>query len=270
MEQAAALRGESVVYLNAGDEIAIAPGACLRVLGPLVVNTENENNNSLILYVQTPDGSLLLTGDMKLEEERTLLEENAVTHADVLKVAFHGDNTSSSSSFLEKVSPSAAVICTFSEQEPDTPSSSVLRRLGLLGVQCAVTQDYDRGVLVTLSGGNASISDVSWTLPDYSACVRAAISVENDVLTLRNSSSEDIALGGWIVYSTRGETCIPLPDDAVLPANGVFKLGTRESEADVTLKMDIKRLWHKSRLDQAIIYDASGCVVAVTDNSLPE
>lgn len=269
MELAVQARSAAVTWLHAGDEITIADGATFRVLAPIVKDENNENNNSLVLHVTTADGTLLLTGDMKLEEERTLMASGANLTADVLKVAFHGDNSSSSESFLHKVMPQVAIICTSSVEEPDTPASSVLRRLGLLGAQCAVTQDYAQGIVATLTGGKAQLHALSWAQTDYSF-IRASIDVTNDILTLRNSSAQDVSLAGWIIHSSRGDTAVTLPDNAMLPANGVFKLGTRETESSVTLKLDQKRLWHKSKLDRATIYDAAGAVVIVTDNGMPE
>ena len=32
----------------------------------------------------------------------------------------------------------------------------------------------------------------------------------------------------------------------------------------------MKRMWHKSKLDQAMIYDEHGSVAAVTSNGMPE
>lgn len=270
MELACAARGETVRYLSAGDVLPLSDAAVLTVLGPLVRNTENENNNSLVFSVETADGTLLFTGDMKLDEERSLLEAGVIPRADVLKVPFHGDSSASGEAFIQTVSPQVAVICTATQEEPDTPSPSTLKRYGRMGVQCAVTQDYTRGIEVTLRNGRASLSDIVWDTPDYSASVRAAISLDDDMLTLRNSSAQDITLTGWAVYSSRGETFVPLPEGSVLPANGVFKIGTRATAGDVTLRLDSKRLWHKSRYDRAVIYDAAGCIVAVTDNGMPE
>ncbi len=270
MELACAVRGETVHYLAAKDTLQLSPSALLTVLGPLTCNTENENNNSLVFSVETADGVLLFTGDMKLDEEQELLEAGVVPRADVLKVPFHGDNSASADSFVQAVSPQVAVICTSTQEEPDTPAPSTLKRYGRIDAQCVITQDYTHGIEITLRGGRAAISDIVWNTPDYSASVRAEITLEDDILTLQNSAAQDIDMSGWIIYSSRGETCVTLPAGSVLPANGVFKLGTRATEPAVSLRLDSKRLWHKSRYDRAVIYDAAGGIVAVTDNGMPE
>ena len=90
------------------------------------------------------------------------------------------------------------------------------------------------------------------------------------MLTLRTSSASPVSVAGWAVYSTRGSECIFLPEDAVLPANGVYKIGTRATSQQVDLSLDMKRMWHKSKFDQALIYDEYGSVVATTGNGMPE
>ena len=270
MLAAAALRGQTVSWLHAGDEIRISDEAFFRVLGPLTQNTQNENNNSLVLYAQTADGSILLTGDMKLDEEYALLEAGLVPACDVLKVPFHGDNSASSLSFLQAVSPQAAIICTATREEPDTPARSLLQSLNRLSIEYAVTQDYTRGVCVSLRDGLVSLSDIVWDAPDYSDAVRLKLSQADHILTLQNSSSQDISLAGFTLYASRSKACYTLPEGAVLPANGVYKIGARATEKPVSLQLDTKRLWHKSRYDQLMLYDATGALVAVTDNGMPE
>ena len=270
MELAAAERGDTVRYLNAGDALSLGADASLRVVGPLTCNTENENNNSLVFYVDTAEGTLLFTGDMKLDEEYELLQAGLITAADLLKVPFHGDNTASSQAFVEAVNPQIALISTSSVQEPDTPASSVLKRYGKAGAGVIVTQEYPRGVELTLRGGKISAEEIVWDLPDYSRYVTAAIDRSDDLLILRSGSDQDISLAGWIVFSTRGEECVTLPADAVLPANGVFTLGTRATDGDADLRADIKRLWHKSKFDRCVVFDASGGVASVTDNGIAE
>ena len=268
-ELAAAVRGDAVRYLSAGDELTLGKSAALRVLGPLTENTDNENNNSLVFSVETSDGTLLFTGDMKLEEEYALLEAGLIPQADLLKVPFHGDNTASSAAFVEAVSPAAAVISTSTAEEPDTPASSVLKRYGRIGAEVYVTQDYDFGLALTLQKGRISARALAWEVPDTGS-VRAEITPEQDLLTLYNDGNADLSLAGWIVFSTKGGECVTLPEDAVLPAGGSWSLGTRATGHGADSTADIKRLWHKSKYDEARIYDAAGRLTAVTDNGRGE
>ena len=155
---AAARRGQSVNWLKAGDTVQISDSSYFEVLAPFQLNKTNENNNSLVMRLVTPEGSILLTGDMKFEEEYELIRSGSLKETDVLKVAFHGDNTSTSSSFLSFVKPKTAVISTSTQEEKDTPSKETLYRLASMGCSVYVTQDAEYAVRVKLSGGVADVA----------------------------------------------------------------------------------------------------------------
>ena len=78
MLSAASSRGDQVTWLRAGDTAVQSDEITIRVIGPLSMNTGNENNNSLVFYAETDDGTLLFTGDMKLEEENALMSIGAI------------------------------------------------------------------------------------------------------------------------------------------------------------------------------------------------
>ena len=52
----------------------------------------------------------MFTGDIEKKAEKDIIEAGNLTSADVLKVAHHGSNTSSSKEFLDIVDPDYAVI----------------------------------------------------------------------------------------------------------------------------------------------------------------
>jgi len=144
--------GEEVVFLSAGDSLPLSGGS-LDVLGPLVHDTDKENNNSLVLMASCSSGKILLAGDMEFPEEKTLLDAGAALEADVLKIGNHGEDDATSNALIAAVKPRVAVISTNSDDEPDTPSPRVLRLLESWGIPVLVTQDAETGVLVTLKGG---------------------------------------------------------------------------------------------------------------------
>lgn len=159
--EAAEKYGVPLTWLSAGDEIAL--GSCtLRVLGPLRVDSAKENNNSLVLRLATPEGDMLLTGDMELPEEADLLAAGLIQPAAVLKVAHHGEDDATSKQFLLAARPQWAVISTSTRQEPDTPDPKILSRLWEIGSTTAVTQDAEVGILITLSAGRAEAQRIDW------------------------------------------------------------------------------------------------------------
>ena len=144
--------GHEVTNLSAGDTLPL-DGGKLTVVGPLEKNEEVENCNSLVLLAEGGGGSILLTGDMEFPEEASLLDAGLIPHADVLKIANHGESDATSDALVAAVSPSLAVISTNTMDEPDTPDPRVIRLLSGAKVPVLITQDSEQGILVTLRNG---------------------------------------------------------------------------------------------------------------------
>lgn len=151
-----------LTWLSAGDVIDLGNGCTFQVLGPLSQDDEDENNNSLVLRLLTPQGDMLLTGDMELEEENELIEAGLISQAAVLKVAHHGRDDTTSRQFALLVRPQWAVISTSTVERPDTPSAKVLSYLRDARASVAVTQEAQVGILITLEDGQASAEAINW------------------------------------------------------------------------------------------------------------
>ena len=141
-----------VVFLFAGDTLPL-DGARLTVVGPLEKNDDKENNNSLVLLAEGGGGTILLTGDMEMPEEASLMKAGALSRVDVLKVGNHGEGDATSNALIDVLRPSLAVISTNTQDEPDTPDPRVLRLFASWNIPVLVTQDAVRGVQVTLRNG---------------------------------------------------------------------------------------------------------------------
>ena len=141
-----------ITWLAGGDELPL-DGGKLSVLGPLELNEEAENCNSLVLLAEGGGGSILLTGDMEFPEEDSLLKAGVIPQADVLKIGNHGEGDATSRQLVITVQPKLAVISTDSDEEPDTPDPRVIRLLKDQGIEYAVTQNSESGILVTLKNG---------------------------------------------------------------------------------------------------------------------
>lgn len=143
--------------LRAGDSIPLSENSFLHVLAPSVAS-EDEDNNSLVMMLDTPDGRVLLTGDMELEETYLLLDTNADLSCDVLKVPNHGDDDACPYALITKASPRYAIISTNSEEKPDTPSDRVLSDLDSVDCETYVTQDSIDGIAVHMDNGTITIT----------------------------------------------------------------------------------------------------------------
>lgn len=152
-----------MTWLSAGDVLTIDEQTNMTVLGPVRQDTENENNNSLVIHLKTSQGDMLLTGDMELEEEQDLMGAGVVPgNVAVLKVAHHGEDDASGQAFIYRARPQWAVISTNTEDEPDTPDSKIIARLWDVKSNVAVTQNAECGILVRLSGGVASAETIGY------------------------------------------------------------------------------------------------------------
>lgn len=152
----------TVNWLGAGDSVPLGDsGAVFRVLAPAMEIPDDEDDNSLVMMLESPDGRILLTGDMEHVEEAALLSSGADLRCDVLKVANHGDSDATSAALIAACAPSAALISTDSEEKPGTPDAGIVRNLQGIGCAVCVTQDASLGIRVTLDGGRVAVENVN-------------------------------------------------------------------------------------------------------------
>lgn len=152
----------TVNWLGAGDSVPLGDsGAVFRVLAPAMEIPDDEDDNSLVMMLESPDGRILLTGDMEHVEEAALLTSGADLRCDVLKVANHGDSDATSAALIAACAPSVALISTDSAEKPGTPDAGVVRNLQGIGCAVCVTQDASLGIRVTLDGGRVAVENVN-------------------------------------------------------------------------------------------------------------
>jgi len=88
-----------------------------------------DNDRSCVLKVVSRYGSLLIAGDIERVSELELLERAASSlNADVLVVPHHGSKTSSTTDFIQQVSPRAAVFTAGYRNRFGHPKAEVLER----------------------------------------------------------------------------------------------------------------------------------------------
>ncbi|MBB5265348.1 competence protein ComEC [Catenibacillus scindens] len=103
------------------------------VLGPAKDYGDDLNNWSVVLLLTCGDTSFLFTGDAEVEAEEDILASGLAIDADVLKVAHHGSDTSTSDAFLSAVSPDYAVISVGQDNDYGHPCQVTLDRLETAG-----------------------------------------------------------------------------------------------------------------------------------------
>ncbi len=101
----------------------------LQLLGPISKDYVDLNNTSLVIMATYKENKFLLTGDMRWEAEKELVEAGTDLKADVLKVGHHGSYTSTSYLFLREVMPQHAIISCGRNNEYGHPHDEPLSRL---------------------------------------------------------------------------------------------------------------------------------------------
>ncbi len=131
LEEAAAEHGTEIVFAESGDKIIYKSGLVIEFISPGADDTDSDDPNeaSLVAYVKYGGFSALFTGDATNKNEAGMLRAGLVEDCDVLKVAHHGSDTSSSAEFLAAAMPEVAVISVGEENSYNLPSKEVIKRL---------------------------------------------------------------------------------------------------------------------------------------------
>lgn len=123
--------------------------------------TESGNAASVVLYMEYQNFSMLLTGDLEGEGEKSvaaLLRSNAITGISVLKVAHHGSKNSTQEEFLRQCSPAVAVISCGERNTYGHPHKETLERLNDMGTAVYRT-DCSGAVQITVAGNRMKVTE---------------------------------------------------------------------------------------------------------------
>ncbi len=114
---------------------------------PATERVENDNYHSVVLRLSAYGRQVLFTGDLDVEGERQLLSQGTIRPVDVLKVAHHGSDTSTTREWLAALQPKLAVISVGEGNRYGHPSAEVLQRLEEAGIPVLRT-DWDGAVVL--------------------------------------------------------------------------------------------------------------------------
>ena len=141
--------GKSILVPNAGDTFDLGSAHVFIVSR---MESDNENNSSIVLKVVYGDTSFLFTGDIEKEAEDSIVRSKTDIKTTVLKVAHHGSENSTLYPFLVAASPKFAIIST-GENEYGHPSEDTLERLRIVEAECYRTDIC--GDIVCVSDGKS-------------------------------------------------------------------------------------------------------------------
>ncbi len=142
-----------VFKAKAGTDIINITGLQVSILSPVSSYGDDLNNWSAVIKVVHKNNSFLFMGDAESKVEGQLSNIDI----DVLKVGHHGSDTSSSLSFLKKVTPSHAIISVGASNSYGHPTQSTLSNLETIGAKVYRT-DLLGTILVTSDGNSITVN----------------------------------------------------------------------------------------------------------------
>ena len=148
----AELNGGGIVIPTAGDTYSLG-SASIEILSC----SSDYGNDSIVLVVRYGENSFLFTGDMERESEIALCDKYGDEYPiDVLKVAHHGSDTSSSYRFIRMTMPQYAIISVGEDNSYGHPTDAVLSRLSDANVKTYRT-DLNGDIWVYSDGKNITV-----------------------------------------------------------------------------------------------------------------
>lgn len=151
--KAVAAEGLTTKTAETGVSVPIK-GVTASFVGPVIdYPADDQNDSSAVLRLAYGQTSFLFTGDIEQKAENDILTFHPALKTDVLKVAHHGSDSSTSDAFLAAVAPKYAVISVGKNNSYGHPTQTVLGKL-----QAAKTGIYRtdlKGTVVATSNGKA-------------------------------------------------------------------------------------------------------------------
>lgn len=192
-------KGLTINTAKAGVTIVDADNLCVKMLAPTLESYENTNDYSAVIKVVYDDTSFLFTGDAE-EYSENLITDNV--KADVLKVGHHGSSTSTSSEFLEKVSPSSAVISCGKDNSYGHPHTETIEKLNANSITTYRTDEL--GTITAISDGKTITFEASnictlpsvpgTNTPDSTDASKDTANSSNSIIYVLNKNSRKIHL----------------------------------------------------------------------------
>lgn len=257
IDQRAEKAGIPVTTLKAGDTVELGNGLAFEVIGPLIYNAEDDNDNSLVLRLAMAGKTFLFTGDMQFPEEQSLLNAGADLKADVLKVGNHGNPDATSDAFGRAVSPDFAVITTDRLVDKNSANARVIAALP--NARVYVTDETDVGLLMTVSAdGELRISQPAREETGLELCIKA-VDRQDQIVTIQNNGA-DADISGCMLFSMRGGELFRFPEGTRLRSGESVSVSGEGKCGDFEWNGE-KKPWSTKKDDPALLLDRYGNVL---------
>jgi competence protein ComEC len=252
-------RQTQLKQLRVGDTLQLG-GAQATVLAPTGVDTENENNNSLVLMVQLGQTRMLLMGDAEEDVEKLLLASQQNLNAQVLKAGHHGKDDATTEAFLQAVAPEYVILTGDPTEDSESPGKRVIALLdqGTASyIQTAgdiLTYDYTTDGQRFTPGQTPALQGSS----PLAGLELDGIDRKAEYVRVKNNSSQTLELTGcWILSENGGETYF-FPQGTTLAPAGTLTILSGDDPPQGDLVWTTDKVWKAKKGDAALLYDAQG------------
>ena len=126
------------------------------ILSPNLEKYDDLNNYSVIIKLSYNNLKFLFMGDAENLIENNLIKSNINLQSDIIKIAHHGSNSSSSAEFLNTVSPTYAVISCGKNNEYGHPHKDIINELNKRQINIYRT-DRNGDIVFIFDGNNLKI-----------------------------------------------------------------------------------------------------------------
>lgn len=140
----------NVIEAIAGNSFELGNFNCT-IVGP-INESEDMNNNSVVIKLTYGEDKILLTGDCSKAEEIDIVNSGADISADLLKAGHHGSSTSSAEEFIKSVNPGAAVISCGRDNDYGHPHKETMDTFNKYNIEVYRTDTM--GTIVADCSGN--------------------------------------------------------------------------------------------------------------------
>lgn len=127
-----------------------------KILSPNLDKYDDLNNYSVIIKLSYNKLNFLFMGDAEKLIETNLIKSNINLQSDIIKIAHHGSNSSSSAEFLNIVSPTYAVISCGKNNEYGHPHKDIINELNRRHINIYRT-DRNGDIVFIFDGNNLKI-----------------------------------------------------------------------------------------------------------------
>ena len=173
------------------------------ILAPNSSSYKNLNDYSVVVRLTYGSTSFLFTGDAEQTSEKEILAKGYNIKSDVLKVGHHGSKTSTTTRFLDAVSPRYAVICVGANNQYGHPAPETLSKLAERGIK--VYRIDEAGTIIATSDGKSISFDKQPSKISISTSTSTSTSTNTNTGTAvsNTNNKQDKPQDDIIVYITK-------------------------------------------------------------------